>query len=106
VLGTYVRGIQSRDTSLIRRAFPSIGGDVLRRWQSTFEDARGDIRVTGSSQILDTPRDAAGAQVRAAVRYSASFASRAARADQSFPVTFTATLLRGPDGTWRIVSLR
>jgi hypothetical protein len=106
VLETYVRAIQTRDTSLIRRVFPSVGNDVLRRWQSTFDDAPGGIRMTGATQIQDTPRDAAGAQVRAQVRYSASFHSRAARADQSFPVAFTATLVRGPDASWRIVSTR
>jgi len=106
VLATYARAIQTRDTSLIRRVFPNAGSELMTRWQTMFDDARGPIQMTGASvEILDAPRDAAGSQVRAHARYAARFASRAARSDQSFPVAFTAVLQREA-GTWRITSIR
>jgi len=106
VIATYARAIQTRDTSLIRRVFPNAGNELMTRWQTTFDDARGAIQMTGASvQILDTPRDAAGSQVRAHAKYTARFASKAARSDQSFPVEYTAVLQRD-GGTWRITSIR
>jgi eukaryotic-like serine/threonine-protein kinase len=106
VISTYARAIQTRDTSLIRRVYPNADAQLMRRWQTTFDDARGPIQLTGGSvEILDTPRDAAGAQVQTRAKYSARFASRAARSDQSFPVTFTAIVQR-EGGTWRIMSIR
>jgi hypothetical protein len=106
VIATYARAIQTRDTSLIRRVYPNADAQLMRRWQTTFDDARGPIQLTGGSvEILDTPRDAAGAQVQTRAKYSARFASRAARSDQSFPVTFTAIVQR-EGGTWRITSIR
>ena len=106
VLRTYARAIQTRDTSLIRRVFPNAGGELMTRWQTTFDDARAAIQMTGEAiEILDTPRDAAGAQVHARARYMARFSSRAARSDQTFPVAFDAVLERQA-GTWRITSIR
>jgi eukaryotic-like serine/threonine-protein kinase len=105
VVATYTRAIQTRDTSLIRRVFPNAGSELMSRWQATFNDARGNIQVTGAApQILDTPRDAAGAQVRARVKNSARFSPKAGRSEQSFPVEFTATLQRD-GGTWRITRI-
>jgi hypothetical protein len=106
VIATYSRAIQNRDTSLIRRVYPNADGQLMKRWQTTFDDARGPIQLTGGpGEILGTPRDAAGAQVEARVKWSARFASKAARSDQSFPVTFTAVVQRD-GGTWRITGIR
>ena len=78
----------------------------MTRWQTTFDDARSNLQMSaGTIELLDAPRDVTGTQVRARASYSARFASRAARKDQAFPVTFTATLQRD-GGTWRIVGIR
>jgi hypothetical protein len=106
VLSTYAHAIELRDTSQIRRVFPNAGSELLKRWQTTFDDARGAIRMTGGAvELLDTPRDAAGAQVRVRAQYSARFSSRAARSDQSFPVTFTA-VVQHDGGVWQIASIQ
>ena len=101
-----MRAIETRDTSLIRRVFPTSGNELMARWQTTFDDARGNIQMSGGSfDLVDAPRDVAGSQVQARARYTARFSSRAARSDQSFPVAFTAVLQRDASG-WRIVSIR
>jgi len=106
VIGSYVRAIEQRDTSLIRRVFPAAGSELMSRWQTTFADARGPIAMSnGTIDIVDTPRDAAGSQVQARAKYVARFSSKAARSDQSFPVTFTAVLQRD-GGTWHITNIR
>jgi hypothetical protein len=106
VVATYLRAIQARDTSLMRRVYPNADAQHMKRWQTTFDDARGPIQVTGSApQIAGTPRDAAGAQVEASVKNSVRFSSKAARADLTIPVTFIAVLQRD-GGTWRITSIR
>ena len=106
VLTTFVRAIEAKDTTLIRRVFPTASSVVMTRWQTTFNDARGPIRLTGdAAQITDTPRDAAGAQVHARANYSARFSSRSGRADVTFPVPIIAVLQRD-GGTWRIVSMQ
>jgi serine/threonine protein kinase/uncharacterized protein YjdB len=106
VLSTYAHAIELRDTAQIRRVFPNAGSELLKRWQTTFDDARGAIRMTGGAvEILDTPRDARGAQVRVRAQYSARFSSRAARSDQSFPVAFTAAV-QHDGGVWRITSIQ
>jgi hypothetical protein len=106
VLATYAHAIELRDTSQIRRVFPNAASELLKRWQTTFDDARGAIRMSGGAvEILDTPRDGAGAQVRVRAQYSARFSSRAARSDQSFPVTFTA-VVQHDGGAWRITSIQ
>ena len=106
VLSTYVHAIELRDTSQIRRVFPNAGSDLMKRWQTTFEDARGPIQMTGGAiDVIDTPRDVAGAQVRARAQYAARFSSRAARSDQSFPVAFTA-VVQHDGGVWRITSIQ
>lgn len=106
VIGSYVRAIEQRDTSLIRRVFPGAGSELVSRWQTTFDDARGPIAMNnGSIEIVDTPRDAAGAKVNVRAKYVARFASKAARSDQSFPVTFAAVVQRDA-GTWHIVGIR
>jgi len=106
VLGVYVRAIQERDTSLIRRVFPNAGGELMTRWQTTFDDARGPIAMSGGAvEILDAPRDAVGSQIQVRARYSARFSSKAARSDQSFPVSFTAVVQRDAGG-WHITSIR
>jgi serine/threonine-protein kinase len=106
LLAAYARAIETRDTLLIRRIFPNAGEALMTRWQTTFDDARSNIQMSaGTIELLDTPRDVTGSQVRARATYSARFASRAARKDQSFPVTFTAVLQRD-GGTWRITAIR
>ena len=106
LLAAYARAIETRDTSLIRRIFPNAGQELMARWQTTFDDARANLSMSaGTIELLDTPRDVTGSQVRARASYSARFASRAARKDQSFPVTFVATLQRD-GGTWRITAIR
>jgi len=106
LLASYAHAIELRDTALIRRVFPSVEHDLLKRWQTTFDDARGPIAMTSSAlEIVDPPRDVAGAQVRVQAKYVARFSSRVARSDQSFPVTFTAVLQRD-GGAWRIASIR
>jgi hypothetical protein len=106
VVASYARAIEQRDTSLIRRAFPGAGSELMSRWQATFDDARGPIAMTGGTvEILDTPRDAAGSQVHARAKYLARLSSKAARSEQSFPVSFTAVLQRD-GGAWRITSIR
>jgi len=106
VLASYARAIEQRDTSLIRRVFPSAGSEVMTRWQTTFDDARGPISMSGGTvEILDTPRDAVGTQVPVRARYSARFSSKAARSEQSFPVAFTAVVQRDSGG-WHIASIR
>jgi serine/threonine-protein kinase len=106
VLSSYVRAIEQRDTSLIRRVFPNAGNEVMTRWQTTFDDARGPITMSGGSvDILDAPRDAVGSQVQVRARYSAHLASKAARSEQSFPVAFTAVVQRDPGG-WHIATIR
>ena len=106
MLATYARAIQTRDTSLIRRVFPNAGNELMTRWQGMFDDARSAIQMTGGTvEILDTPRDVAGARVNARARYTARFSSRRARSDQTFPVAFDAVLQRDA-GTWRIASIR
>jgi serine/threonine-protein kinase len=106
VVASYARAIEQRDTSLIRRAFPGAGSELMSRWQATFDDARGPIAMTGGTvEILDTPRDAAGSQVHARAKYLARLSSKAARSEQSFPVSFTAVLQRDA-GAWRITSIR
>jgi len=106
VLATYVRAIEQRDTSVIRRVFPSAGGELMTRWQTTFDDARGPITMSGGAvDIVDTPRDAIGTQVQVRARYSARFSSKAARSEQSFPVSFTAYVQRDAEG-WHITNIR
>ena len=106
VLAAYVRAIEQRDTSLIRRVFPNAGSIVMSRWQTTFDDARGPINMSGGSvNILDTPRDAVGSQVQVRAQYSARFSSKAARSEQSFPVAFTAVVQRDSTG-WHIAGIR
>jgi len=106
VLAVYVRAIQERDTSLIRRVFPNAGSELMTRWQTTFDDARGPIAMSGGAvEILDSPRDAVGAQVQVRARYSARFSSKAARSDQSFPVGFIAVVQRDTGG-WHIAGIR
>ena len=106
VLGVYVRAIEERDTSLIRRVFPNAGSELMTRWQTTFDDARGPIAMSGGAvDIFDTPRDAVGSQVQVRARYSARFSSKAARSDQSFPVSFIAVVQRDAGG-WHIASIR
>ena len=106
VLALYVRAIQERDTALIRRVFPNAGSELMTRWQTTFDDARGPIAMTGGAvDILDSPRDAVGSQVPVRARYSARFSSKAARSDQSFPVGFTAFVERDAEG-WHIAAIR
>jgi serine/threonine protein kinase len=105
VLAVYVRAIQDRDTSLIRRVFPNAGSELLTRWQTTFDDARGPIAMSsGAVDILDTPKDVAGSQVQVRARYTARFSSKAARSDQSFPVSFVAVVQRDAGG-WHIASI-
>jgi serine/threonine-protein kinase len=106
VLAVYARAIQERDTSLIRRVFPNAGSELMTRWQTTFDDARGPIAMNGGAvEILDTPRDAVGSQVQVRARYSARFSSKAARSDQSFPVSFVAVVQRDA-GAWHIAAIR
>ena len=106
VLALYVRAIRERDTSLIRRAFPNAGSELMTRWQTTFDDARGPIAMNGGSvDVLDSPRDAVGSQVQVRATYSARFSSKAARSDQSFPVGFTAIVERDAEG-WHIAAIR
>jgi serine/threonine-protein kinase len=106
VLAVYVRAIEERDTSLIRRVFPNAGSELMTRWQTTFDDARGRIAMSGGAvDILDAPRDAVGTQVQVRARYSARFSSKAARSDQSFPVSFIAVVQRDAGG-WHIASIR
>jgi len=102
----YVRAIQERDTSLIRRVFPNAGSQLMTRWQTTFDDARGPIAMNGGAvNILDTPREVVGSQVQVQARYSARFSSKAARSDQSFPVSFVAVVQRDAGG-WHIANIR
>ena len=106
VVAVYVRAIEERDTSLIRRVFPNAGSELMTRWQTTFADARGPIAMSGGAvDILDSPRDAVGAQVQVRAKYSARFSSRAARSDQTFPVSFIAVVQRDAGG-WHIASIR
>jgi serine/threonine-protein kinase len=106
VLASYVRAIEQRDTSAIRRVFPNAGTVVMSRWQTTFDDARGPINMSGGTvNIVDTPRDAVGSQVQVRAQYSARFSSKAARSDQSFDVRFTAVVQRDPTG-WHIAGIR
>jgi serine/threonine-protein kinase len=106
VLAVYARAIQERDTSFIRRVFPNAGNELMTRWQTTFDDARGPIAMnSGAVEILDTPRDVVGSQVTVRARYSARFSSKAARSDQSFPVSFTAVVQRDA-GVWHIIAIR
>jgi len=106
VMAVYARAIEERDTSLIRRVFPNAGSQLMTRWQTTFDDARGPIAMSGGTvEILDPPRDAAGSQVQVRARYSARFSSKAARSDQSFPVNFIAVVQRDAGG-WHIASIR
>ena len=106
VLASYAHAIEMRDTSAIRRVFPDAGYELVTRWQTTFNDARGPITMNDAAiEITDTPRDVPGTQVHVRAKYSARFSSRAARSDQSFPVTFTAVLQRDA-GAWRITSIR
>jgi serine/threonine-protein kinase len=106
VLASYAHAIEMRDTSLIRRVFPDAGYELMTRWQTTFNDARGPIAMNDAAlDIVDAPRDVPGSQVHVRAKYAARFSSRAARSDQSFPVTFTAVLLRD-GGAWRIASIR
>ena len=106
VLSTFGRAIATKDTSLIRRVFPTASSVVMARWQTTFNDARGPIQVTGDTpQIVDTPRDAAGAQVHVRANYSAKFSLRSGRTDVSFPLPIVAVLQRD-GGAWRIMSMQ
>ena len=106
VMGVYARAIEERDTLLIRRVFPNAGSQLMTRWQTTFDDARGPIAMSGGTvEILDPPRDAPGSQVQVRARYSARFSSKAARSDQSFPVNFIAVVQRDAGG-WHIASIR
>jgi hypothetical protein len=106
VLATYAHAIELRDTSLIRRVFPNAGYELLTRWQTTFDDARGPITMNDTAiEIVDTPQDVPGSQVHVRAKYAARFSSRAARSDQTFPVAFTAVLQR-EGGAWRITSIR
>lgn len=105
VLAVYVRAIQERDTSLIRRVFPNAGSELMTRWQTTFDDARGPIAMNGAAvDMLDAPKDVAGSQVQVRARYTARFSSKAARSDQSFPVNFVAVVQRDVGG-WHIASI-
>ena len=106
VVAVYVRAIEERDTSLIRRVFPNAGSQLITRWQTTFDDARGPIAMSGGAvNILDTPREVVGSQVQVQARYSARFSSKAARSDQSLPVSFVAVVQRDTGG-WHIASIR
>lgn len=106
VLATFIRGIETRDTAMIHRVFPSAGSDYLRRWQGTFADARDNIRMTGGPfQITGTPRDAEGSQVRVQAKFTAQLYSRQDRRELSFEVPLTAVVRRDSAG-WRIVSIQ
>jgi len=106
VVASYAHAIELRDTSMIRRVFPNAGYELMSRWQTTFDDARGAIAMSRRTiDIADTPRDAAGTQVSARAEYTARFSSKAARSDQSFPVAFTAVLQRDAV-TWHIIGIR
>jgi len=106
LLASYVRAIEQRDTLLIRRVFPTASDELMTRWQTTFDDARGPITMSGGAvDIVDTPRDAIGTQVQVRAKYSARFSSKAARSEQSFPVSFTAYVQRDTGG-WHIASIR
>ena len=106
VLAVYVRAIRERDTSLIRRVFPNAGSELMARWQTTFDDSRGPIAMSGGAvNLLDTPRDVVGSQVQVQAKYVARFSSKAARSDQSFPVSFVAVVQRDAGG-WHIATIR
>jgi hypothetical protein len=105
VLARYTRGIETRDTSLMRSVFPSAPGDKLRNWQLTFEDARDGIQMRGAAELLDVSSDAVGTQVRARGQYTALFYSKANRRPTQFDASFTAIVQRTANG-WRIISLR
>ena len=103
VLTSYVAAIQARDTSRIRRVFPTAPDGLLTRLQTMFNDARSAIQMTGAFDILDTPREAAGSQARARYRGKINFPTRGAPVEQ--PMDFLVTLQRD-GGAWRIVNLR
>ena len=103
VLTSYVGAIQARDTSRIRRVFPTATDGLMTRLQTMFNDARSAIQLTGAFELLDTPREAAGSQVRARYRGRINFLTRGAPVGQ--PVDFLLTLQRD-GGTWRIVNIR
>jgi uncharacterized protein YjdB len=106
VLARYTRGIETRDTSLIRSVFPSAPGDLLRNWQVTFNDARDGIQLRGAGvELLDSPRDVVGNQVRARGQFTAHFYSKDNRRDTQLNASFTAVVQRTAAG-WRIVSIR
>jgi hypothetical protein len=105
VLAAYTRGIETRDTSLMRSVFPSVPGDNLRNWQLIFDDARDGIQLRGATELLDVPSDAVGTRVRARGQYTAQFNSSANRRATQFDASFTAVLELTPTG-WRIISLR
>ena len=106
VLGRYTRGIETRDTAQMRAVFPSAPGELLKNWQAMFDDARDAIQLTGPEiEILDTPRDVVGSQVRASGQRNAKFYSKRSRRDVEFPTRFTAVLQRVASG-WRIMSIR
>jgi hypothetical protein len=105
-MARYARGIEGRDTSHMRAAFPTAPGDLLKNWQSTFEDARDGIQLRGPDlAMLDTPRDAVGSQVRVSSQRMAHFYSKRMRREIDVPTRFTAVVQRFPNG-WRIVSIR
>jgi serine/threonine-protein kinase len=106
VLARYSRGIETRDTALMRAVFPSAPGELLKNWQVTFDDARDGIQLSGPEiDILDTPRDVLGSQVRASGQRNAKFYSKRSRRDVELPTRFTAVLQRVANG-WRIMSIR
>jgi uncharacterized protein YjdB len=106
VLARYTRGIETRDTSLMRSVFPSAPGELLRNWQVTFNDARDGIQLRGAGvELLDSPRDAVGNQVRARGQFAAHFYSKDNRRDTQLNASFTAVVQRTTTG-WRIVSIR
>ena len=103
VLTSYVAAIQARDTSRIRRVFPTATSDLMRGLQSMFTDARSAIQMTGTPELLDTPREAAGSQVRARYRGRINFSTRGPPVEQTVDFLFT---LRRDGASWRIVSVR
>jgi serine/threonine-protein kinase len=106
VIARYNRGIESRDTALMRSVFPAAPGELLKNWQLTFEDARDGIQLRGADgEILDTPRDVVGNQVRVTGMRIAHFYSKRNRREMDVPARFTAVVQRAASG-WRIVSIR
>lgn len=99
-LAAYARAIESRDLTRLRDAYPEMTAQQQRAWEGFFDTVR-ELKATLAVERLDVTGTTAQIRVGGSYEYLNRSIGRVERS----PVTFRATLERGPDG-WRLRSIR